>query len=59
MAHPENMRERTVFGHAASMIEGGTGKPSIKIAKLKDAGAHVAANFNEIMEILPKGLLRR
>ncbi len=50
----ENMPEGTVFGHAASIIEGGTGKPSNKMAKLKQAGAHVAQKFNDILEILQK-----
>ncbi len=50
----ENMPEGTVFGHAASIIEGGTGKPSNKMAKLKDAGAHVAQKFNDILEFLQK-----
>ncbi len=48
----EEMPEGTVFGHAASIIEGGMGKPSTKIARLRDAGCHVADNFNEIGEIL-------
>ena len=50
----EDMPEGTVFGHAASIIEGGTGKPSNKMAKLKDAGAHVAQKFNDILWILQK-----
>lgn len=48
----EEMPEGTVFGHAASIIEGGMGKPSTKIAKLRDAGCHVANNFNDIVKIL-------
>jgi succinyl-CoA synthetase alpha subunit len=48
----EEMPEGTVFGHAASIIEGGMGKPSTKIAKLRDAGCHVADNFNDIVKIL-------
>jgi succinyl-CoA synthetase alpha subunit len=50
----EDMPEGTVFGHAASIIEGDTGRPSNKMAKLKDAGAHVAQKFNDILEILQK-----
>lgn len=50
----EDMPEGTVFGHAASIIEGGTGKPSTKMSKLRDVGAHVANHFNEIIEILQK-----
>ncbi len=48
----EDMPEGTVFGHAASIIEGGMGKPSTKTARLRDAGCHVADNFNDIVEIL-------
>ncbi|MFC1916056.1 CoA-binding protein [Chloroflexota bacterium] len=48
----ENMPEGTVFGHAASIIERGMGKPSDKIIKLKDAGAYIAENFNDIIAIL-------
>ena len=48
----EDMPEGTVFGHAASIIEGGMGKPSTKIARLRDAGCHVADNFNDVIEIL-------
>jgi succinyl-CoA synthetase alpha subunit len=48
----EDMPEGTVFGHAASIIEGGMGRPSTKIARLRDAGCHVADNFNDIIEIL-------
>jgi len=48
----EDMPEGTVFGHAASIIEGGVGKPSNKIARLRDAGCHVAENFNDIIELL-------
>jgi succinyl-CoA synthetase alpha subunit len=48
----EEMPEGTVFGHAASIIEGGMGKPSDKMAKLRDAGCYVADNFNDIIQIL-------
>ncbi len=50
----ESMPEGTVFGHAASIIEGGSGRPSTKMVRFKDAGAHVAQKFNEIIEILQK-----
>jgi succinyl-CoA synthetase alpha subunit len=50
----EEMPEGTVFGHAASMIEGGTGKPSNKMAALKESGCHIAENFNDIIAILQK-----
>lgn len=52
----EDMSEGTVFGHAASIIEGGKGKPSLKKAKLREAGAHVANRFNEIIELLQRVL---
>jgi len=52
----EDMPEGTVFGHAASIIEGGIGKPSNKMTKLDKAGAHVAKKFNDIIEILQQVL---
>jgi len=48
----EEMPEGTVFGHAASIIEGDYGKPSVKMAHLRDAGCHVAENFNDIIPAL-------
>lgn len=48
----EEMPEGTVFGHAASIIEGGMGRPSNKKARLRAAGCHVADNFNDIKAIL-------
>ena len=48
----EAMPEGTVFGHAASIIEGESGKPSIKMAHLRDAGCHVVENFNDIITAL-------
>jgi len=48
----EEMPEGTVFGHAASIIEGGMGKPSNKMENLRDAGCYVADNFNDIVQIL-------
>lgn len=50
----EEMPEGTVFGHAASIIEGGSGRPSKKMAALRDSGCHVAENFNDIIAILQK-----
>jgi len=52
----EDMPEGTVFGHAASIIEGGIGKPSNKMTELEKAGAHVAKKFNDIIEILQQVL---
>ena len=48
----EDMPEGTVFGHAASIIEGGMGKPSTKIAKLRDVGCYVADSFNDIIGLV-------
>ncbi len=48
----EAMPRGTIFGHAASVIEGDTGKPSKKKARLKDAGCHVADHFDDIITIL-------
>ncbi len=48
----ETMPEGTVFGHAASIVEGQSGRPSIKIKKLREAGVHVAETFNDILAIL-------
>lgn len=48
----EDMPEGTVFGHAASIIQGESGRPSLKIKKLKEAGVHVAEFFNDIVPIL-------
>jgi succinyl-CoA synthetase alpha subunit len=50
----ESMPEGTVFGHAASIIEGGVGKPSNKMQKLKEAGCHVADDYNDIITLLQK-----
>jgi succinyl-CoA synthetase alpha subunit len=48
----EQMPEGTVFGHAASIIEGGAGKPSNKMAALRESGCRVAENFNDIISTL-------
>jgi succinyl-CoA synthetase alpha subunit len=50
----EEMPEGTVFGHAASMIEGGKGKPSNKMAALREARCYIAEKFNDIIPILQK-----
>ena len=52
----ENMPEGTVFGHAASIIEGNVGRPSEKKEELKKVGAFVAEDFNEIISILQEKL---
>jgi succinyl-CoA synthetase alpha subunit len=50
----EGLPEGTVFGHAASIIQKGRGKPSTKIEKLLDAGAYVAETFNDIIDLVKK-----
>ncbi|WP_028307789.1 succinate--CoA ligase subunit alpha [Desulfitibacter alkalitolerans] len=50
----ENMPEGTVFGHAASIISKGIGKPSTKMRKLKEAGAHIAESHDDIIPLLRK-----
>jgi len=54
----EEMPEGTVFGHAASIIEGGMGKPSNKMERLRDAGCYVADNFNDIIRILQEVMVK-
>jgi succinyl-CoA synthetase alpha subunit len=54
----ETMPEGTVFGHAASIIEGGMGRPSHKMARLRDAGCYVAENFNDIVTKLQEALAK-
>jgi len=48
----EQLPEGTVFGHAGAIIEGGLGKPSIKIKMLREAGVKVAENYDNIIEFL-------
>jgi succinyl-CoA synthetase alpha subunit len=52
----ETMPEGTVFGHAASIIEGNFGRPSTKKNKLKGAGCQVAENFDDIISLLQSTL---
>jgi len=52
----ETMPEGTVFGHAGAMISGGAGKPSQKMARLREAGALVAERFDDIIPLLQKAL---
>lgn len=47
----ESMPEGTVFGHAGAMISGNFGRPSIKIKKLREAGAHVVDNFDDMIGV--------
>jgi len=48
----ETMPEGTVFGHAASIIQQGVGKPSVKIQRLRAAGAHVVDQYDDIIPVL-------
>jgi succinyl-CoA synthetase alpha subunit len=50
----ERFPEGTIFGHAASIIQQGQGKPSTKIARLREAGAHVAEAFNDVITLVQK-----
>jgi succinyl-CoA synthetase alpha subunit len=52
----ENLPEGTVFGHAASIIQAGHGKPTNKINQLEGAGALMARTFNEIIPLLQSAL---
>jgi len=52
----EQLPSGTVFGHAAAMIEGNTGRPSSKIERLRQAGAHVAKRFDEVIPLLQQAL---
>lgn len=52
----ESLPEGTVFGHAASMIQGKSGRPSGKEARLAQAGAQVAEEFDHIIPLL-RGVL--
>ncbi len=48
----EQMPEGTVFGHAGAFISGNTGRPSAKMEKLRDAGAHVVNHFDKMIHVL-------
>ncbi len=52
----ENLPEGTVFGHAAAIIEGRSGRPSGKMERLAEAGAHVAEAFDDVIALLQKTL---
>lgn len=47
------------FGHAGAIIEGERGKPDHKRKVLKESGVMVAKNFDEIAELLKKGVNQR
>lgn len=48
----ENMPEGTVFGHAGAMISGGSGKPTSKMLRLREAGAYVLERFDDLIPLL-------
>jgi succinyl-CoA synthetase alpha subunit len=48
----EQMPEGTVFGHAGAMISGGYGKPSDKMSRLREAGAHVVEHYDDMIGVL-------
>ncbi|MCI2426082.1 CoA-binding protein [Candidatus Acetothermia bacterium] len=52
----EDMPAGTVFGHAAAIIEQKRGHPSAKMERLAKAGAYVATQFDDIIELLQRVL---
>ncbi|WP_223592720.1 succinate--CoA ligase subunit alpha [Neobacillus bataviensis] len=50
----EGLPEGTVFGHAGAMISGDTGRPSLKMKALREAGAIVVEEYDDILEVLKK-----
>lgn len=54
----EQMPEGTVFGHAGAMISGEFGRPSVKMKKLREAGAHVIDHYDEMIDVLQANLQR-
>lgn len=52
----EDMPEGTVFGHAAAIISGSSGRPSIKAARLREAGAYVLDHYDDIIPVLKEVL---
>jgi succinyl-CoA synthetase alpha subunit len=48
----ESMPEGTVFGHAGAMISGNSGRPSMKMKKLREAGVHVVEHYDNMIDIL-------
>jgi succinyl-CoA synthetase alpha subunit len=55
----ESMNEGTVFGHAASIISKGLGKPSTKMVKLAEAGALIANSYDDIIYHLQEVMSRK
>lgn len=48
----ESLPEGTPFGHAAAIIHGASGRPSAKLAALRQAGAWVAEDLDELTDFL-------
>lgn len=48
----ETLPEGTAFGHAAAMIEHGSGRPSAKMNELLSAGAMVAEGIGDLLQLL-------
>ncbi|MBX6343013.1 MAG: hypothetical protein IRY97_11185, partial [Thermomicrobiaceae bacterium] len=48
----EELPEGTAFGHAAAMIQGGAGRPRAKIEALREVGALVAQDFDDLLQYL-------
>ncbi len=48
----ESLPEGTAFGHAAAMIEQGAGRPSSKIELLRESGALVADDMEDLLQYL-------
>lgn len=48
----ENLPEGTVFGHAGAMISGNVGRPSLKMKALREAGAHVVEQYDDMINVL-------
>jgi succinyl-CoA synthetase alpha subunit len=48
----ESLPEGTVFGHAGAMISGNVGRPSLKMKALRDAGAIVVEQYDDIIDVL-------
>lgn len=52
----ETLPSGTVFGHAGAIITGSAGKPGTKIARLREAGATVIDNFDDLLPTLKEKL---
>ena len=52
----EDMPEGTVFGHAAAIISGNYGRPSLKADCLKQSGAYVLDRFDDLIPTLQQVL---